>query len=70
MTYKRVHGVPMSENDPVNNVLMILQGFYDFVVLINPGWSLPVAAAGILLLWVWRLKLLHALHLDAINRED
>lgn len=51
-------------------VAAVLHGFYDFVVLINPGWSLPVAATGILLLWVWRLKLLHALHLDAVNRED
>jgi len=51
-------------------VAAVLHGLYDFVVLINPGWSLPVAATGILLLWVWRLKLLRALHLDAVNREE
>jgi len=51
-------------------VAAVLHGLYDFVVLIHPGWSLPVAATGILLLWVWRLKLLRALHLDAVNRKE
>jgi len=48
----------------------VLHGLYNFVVLANPGWSLPVAAGGILVLWVWRLRLLHTLHLDAVKREE
>ena len=48
-------------------IAAILHGLYDFVVLLNPVWSLPVAASGILLLWVWRLRLLHALHLAAVE---
>ena len=48
-------------------IAAVLHGLYDFIVLLNPAWSLPVAASGILLLWVWRLKLLHALHLAAVE---
>lgn len=43
----------------------ILHGLYDFVVLLNPTFALPVAAALIVVIWVWRLKLLQALHLEA-----
>jgi RsiW-degrading membrane proteinase PrsW (M82 family) len=48
-------------------IAALLHGVYDFVVLLNPSWSLPVAAAGIIVLWIWRLRLLHAMHLDAVN---
>ncbi len=48
-------------------IAAVLHGLYDFIVLLNPAWSLPVAASGILLLWVWRLKLLHTLHLAAVE---
>ena len=48
-------------------IAAVLHGLYDFVVLLNPAWSLPVAASGILLLWIWRLRLLHALHLAAVE---
>jgi RsiW-degrading membrane proteinase PrsW (M82 family) len=48
-------------------IAAVLHGLYDFMVLLNPAWSLPVAAAGILILWVWRLQLLRALHLGAVE---
>lgn len=47
-------------------IAAVLHGVYDFVVLLKPIWSLPVAASGIVLLWIWRLRLMRALHLDAV----
>ena len=44
-----------------------LHGLYDFIVLLNPTHALPIAAALILGIWIWRLQLLHVLHLDAVN---
>ena len=44
-----------------------LHGLYDFIVLLHPGNALPIAAVLILVIWVWRLKLMHALHLDAVE---
>lgn len=51
-------------------IAAVLHGLYDFAVLLNPAWSLPVAASGILVLWIWRLRLLRALHLSAIEATD
>ncbi len=42
-------------------------GVYDFIVLLEPVNALPVAAALIVGGWVWRLRLLHLLHLDAVE---
>jgi RsiW-degrading membrane proteinase PrsW (M82 family) len=42
-----------------------LHGLYDFVVILNPHNSLPIAAAGIVAIWIWRLKLMHRMHKDA-----
>jgi len=49
-----------------------LHGVYDFIVLLKPVRALPIAAMLILAIWYWRLKLMHALHLDAIeaSRSD
>lgn len=44
-----------------------LHGLYDFAVLLKPVSALPIAAALIAAIWVWRLRLLHALHLDAVQ---
>ena len=44
-----------------------LHGLYDFIVLLNPTHALPIAAALILAIWIWRLKLMHLLHLDAVR---
>ncbi len=37
-------------------------GAYDFVVLLKPETALPVAAAGLVGIWLWRLKHLRDLH--------
>lgn len=42
-----------------------LHGLYDFIVIAYPATALPVAAALILLLWIWRLRLINALHKQA-----
>ncbi len=42
-----------------------LHGLYDFVVIANPGNALPIAALGILGIWLWRLRLLRAMHRKA-----
>ena len=42
-----------------------LHGLYDFVVILNPHNSLPIAALGIVAIWVWRLKLMQRLQKDA-----
>ena len=39
-----------------------LHGLYDFVVILNANFALPIAALLILTLWVWRLKVLRAMH--------
>jgi RsiW-degrading membrane proteinase PrsW (M82 family) len=42
-----------------------LHGLYDFVVIANPRNALPIAALGILGIWLWRLRLLRAMHRKA-----
>ncbi len=42
-------------------------GIYDFIVLLEPVNALPVAALLIVAGWIWRLRLLHFLHLDAVE---
>jgi len=39
-----------------------LHGLYDFVVILNPRLGLPIAALLILAMWLWRLKILRAMH--------
>ena len=42
-----------------------LHGFYDFIVILNPGNALPLAAAVILGAWLWRLVVLRRLAQEA-----
>jgi len=42
-----------------------LHGLYDFVVILNPRNSLPIAAFVIVTIWLWRLKLMRAMHDEA-----
>ena len=46
-----------------------LHGVYDFLVLLRPIAALPVAAALIVAIWVWRLHVLRRLHRDAVTRD-
>ncbi len=43
-------------------VAATLHGVYDFVVILNPRNSLPIAALMIVAIWLWRLRLLRTLH--------
>ncbi len=43
----------------------ILHGIYDFVVILNPRFALPVAALMIVAIWLWRLRVLRSLHREA-----
>jgi len=47
-----------------------LRGIYDFLVLINPVFALPIAAALIVAIWIWRLILLRRLHQDATRQTN
>ena len=42
-----------------------LHGLYDFMVLLKPYSALPCAALLIVVLWIWRLKLMRELHNEA-----
>jgi RsiW-degrading membrane proteinase PrsW (M82 family) len=42
-----------------------LHGVYDFIVILNPHNSLPLAAVLIISVWLWRLKLMRDLHEQA-----
>ena len=46
-------------------VAALLHGIYDYLVILNPRFALPVAAVVILCIWWWRLRILRALHRDA-----
>ena len=43
-----------------------LHGAYDFLVILQPVLALPIAAAMILTIWIWRLKLMRKMHRDAV----
>ncbi len=53
-------------------IAALAHGVYDFIVLLRPRFALPIAAVMIAAIWIWRLKLMHALHLDAVeaSREE
>lgn len=48
----------------------LLHGLYDFLVLLHPVAALPVAAALILAIWIWRLIVMRRLHRNAVNGDD
>ncbi len=51
-------------------VAALLHGNYDFIVLLSPDVSLPVAALIIVSIWLWRLRLLRDLHRKATLSEQ
>ena len=44
-----------------------LHGLYDFMVLRHPVSALPIAAAMIAGIWIWRLRLMRRMHEDALR---
>jgi RsiW-degrading membrane proteinase PrsW (M82 family) len=46
-----------------------LHGMYDFLVLRYPLSALPIAAAMIATLWVWRLRVMHRMRYDALGKS-
>jgi RsiW-degrading membrane proteinase PrsW (M82 family) len=46
-------------------VAAILHGIYDFIVILNPHNSLPLAAVLIISVWLWRLRLMRKMHEQA-----
>ena len=47
-----------------------LHGLYDFMVLRHPVSALPIAAAMIAVIWVWRLRLMRRMHDDAVRETQ
>jgi len=47
-----------------------LHGLYDFLVLLEPVAALPIAATLIIAIWLWRLRVMHRMHQNAVNRND
>jgi len=47
-----------------------LHGLYDFLVLLEPVAALPIAAALIVAIWIWRLRVMHRMHQDAVKRSQ
>ena len=44
-----------------------LHGAYDFLVLLHPVAALPTAAVMIVIIWMWRLRLMRRLHREAVD---
>ena len=47
-----------------------LHGFYDFLVLRHVVLALPIAAALIVAIWIWRLRLMQEMHEQASKGSD
>lgn len=47
-----------------------LHGLYDFLVLLEPVAALPIAAALIAAIWIWRLRVMHQMHQDAVKGSE
>ncbi len=51
-------------------IATVLHGGYDFLVLLHPVPALPTAAIMIMVIWVWRLRLMRRLHREAVEGFD
>jgi RsiW-degrading membrane proteinase PrsW (M82 family) len=47
------------------SIAAVLHGLYDFMTLVQPYSALPFAAALIIAIWIWRLRVMHRLHRQA-----
>ena len=46
-----------------------LHGLYDFLVLLQPVAALPIAATLIVTIWIWRLRVMHRMHRNALRNN-
>jgi RsiW-degrading membrane proteinase PrsW (M82 family) len=46
-----------------------LHGLYDFLVLLHPVAALPIAAALIIAIWIWRLTVMRRMHNHAVKQS-
>lgn len=51
-------------------IATLLHGSYDFLVLLHPVAALPTAAVMIVIVWVWRLRLMRRMHSEAVSNVD
>ncbi len=66
VTQAHIAGRPIATTVVISTaVAALLHGIYDFIVILNPRFALPVAAAMIVAIWLWRLKVLRSLHSEA-----
>ena len=69
ITRARLSGLPIGPALISGYLLSaFLHGVYDFLVLLNPVFALPIAATLIIAIWIWRLILLHRMHQDAAGQ--
>lgn len=50
-------------------IAAFLHGFYDFLVLLQPVAALPIAASLIIAIWIWRLRVMHRMHRNALRNS-
>jgi RsiW-degrading membrane proteinase PrsW (M82 family) len=68
ITTARLAGKPAMKPGLVGFLLAAgLHGLYDFMVLRHPVSALPIAAAMIAGIWIWRLRLMRRMHEDALR---
>lgn len=68
ITTARLAGTPAVGPGLVGFLLAAgLHGLYDFMVLRHPVSALPIAAAMIAGIWIWRLRLMRRMHEDALS---
>lgn len=48
-------------------IATVLHGGYDFLVLLHPVSALPTAALMIVIIWLWRLRLMRRMHEEAVR---
>ena len=71
ITCARLEGRPIAVPAVLGFLLAAsLHGIYDYLVLRHPVSALPMAATMIAAIWVWRLRLMHRLHEDAVKGSD
>lgn len=61
-------GKPMAVAVPAALALTgLLHGLYNFIVMGLPGYMLPISAALITAIWIWRMRLIRDLHANSLR---